>query len=194
MVMFDTTTLLVVLAPKENVRVEVGGQLILDARERVDYLIECLEKSKTKVVVPTPALSEALVRAGRIAAVQYLARITKTSAFDIRPFETLAAMEAAIMMQDALQSGDKRAGAKGEWQKIKVDRQIIAIAKVNGVETIYSNDEDIRTLGSKAGLQVVGIEALPLPPEKAQFDLQLSGSAEGGQNLKGRGNDDKASP
>lgn len=36
MVVFDTTTLLVVLAPPKQVPVVVDGKLIADARERVD--------------------------------------------------------------------------------------------------------------------------------------------------------------
>ncbi|MFZ3326068.1 MAG: hypothetical protein WA231_09320 [Methylocella sp.] len=56
--------------------------------------------------------------------------------------------------------------------KIKYDQQIVAIAKVWGATTIYSDDEDIKVLAVK--IDVIGLSALPLPlpPEKAQLDLQ----------------------
>jgi hypothetical protein len=54
----------------------------------------------------------------------------------------------------------------------------VAIAKVCGATTIYSDDEDIKALGKTVKIAVTGLSALPLPPDKAQLDLQLTGPAE----------------
>jgi hypothetical protein len=39
--------------------------------------------------------------------------------------------------------------ADGTWAKIKYDRQIVAIAKVHGVEAIYSDDGNIRSFATR---------------------------------------------
>jgi len=165
MVIFDTTTLLLLIVPTDKVRVvSRDGRHIVDAKERLDHLIATLAKERTKILIPTPSLSEALVNCGDATRV-IVDRLTKSSAFRIEPFGTRAAEEAAIMYRDAMANGlGKRGGAEGDWQKIKVDRQIVAIGKVHGATTIYSNDRDIRALAPVAGMSIVGIEELPLPP------------------------------
>jgi hypothetical protein len=50
--------------------------------------------------------------------------------FYVVPFDTLAAIELAVMTRNALAAGDKRAGSKESWAKVKFDRQIAAIARV----------------------------------------------------------------
>ena len=57
MVVFDATFLMLFLDPK--VKNGVGDN------PRVDHLVETLTKSRERIVVPTPALSELLVGAGR---------------------------------------------------------------------------------------------------------------------------------
>ncbi|MFC7334087.1 hypothetical protein [Rhodocista pekingensis] len=173
MVVFDTTTLLVLIAPPDLVRVMApGNRPVPDARERLDYLVARLQTDKTKISIPTPALSEALVRAGR-AGLAYVEKLSKSAAFSIDSFDILAAQEAAIMCSEARAAGDKRGGAQGDWQKVKVDRQIVAIAKVRRAATIYSNDADIRAMAPSAGLSVVGLEELPLPPTPPKRDMPL---------------------
>ena len=55
---------------------------------------------------------------------------------------------------------------------MKYDRQIVAVAKVCGATTIYSDDKDVRTLAKTVKIEVIGVADLPLPPEKAQMDLE----------------------
>jgi len=65
MVLFDATTLLLLLAPNACVPKDSKGQVITYPKERIDGLLVDLAKAKTKIIIPTPALSETLVRAGR---------------------------------------------------------------------------------------------------------------------------------
>ena len=52
--------------------------------------------------------------------------------------------------------------------KVKVDRQIVAIAKVHEVDELYSDDEDVRRIGESVGVRVKGVADLPLPPVDPQ--------------------------
>ena len=69
--------------------------------------------------------------------------------------------------------GRKRGDSNAPWAKIKYDRQIVAIAKVAGATTIYSDDSDIRAIAAEAKIAVKGLADLPLPPQSAQAELNL---------------------
>ena len=175
MVVFDSTLLLPMLWPEVPAPVDpLTKNPVKNLRERVDFLIQRLEKDRTKIIIPTPALSEILVRAGR-AGPQYLTQINSTAVFRTAPFDERAAVEVAAMTRSALDSGDKRGGAEGTWAKIKYDRQIVAIAKVQGATTIYSDDPGVKTLGNGIGLTVIRLFELPLPPKDPQTSLDLEG-------------------
>jgi hypothetical protein len=64
MVVIDATMLLLMLRPGTLVPGGADGVPITRPKERIDYLVQQLDKAKTKIIVPTPALGEALVRAG----------------------------------------------------------------------------------------------------------------------------------
>ena len=49
--------------------------------------------------------------------------------------------------------------------RVKVDRQIVAIAKVHRVDCLYSGEKDVRNLGAAMGVTVEGLENLPVPPQ-----------------------------
>ena len=68
------------------------------AKERVDGLIEQLDKEGTKIIIPTPALSELLVHAGKDAPT-ILKDIQKSSVFEIGSFDDRAAVEVSLMVR-----------------------------------------------------------------------------------------------
>ncbi|MHB8885990.1 MAG: type II toxin-antitoxin system VapC family toxin [Methylovirgula sp.] len=102
---------------------------------------------------------------------QIIEHLQKYAVFSIEPFDTRAAIEVAAMSRDAAASGNKRGNSNATWAKVKYDRQIVAIAKVNGATSIYSDDRDIATLAKTAKISVVSLADLPLPPQNAQLDL-----------------------
>jgi len=155
-VVFDTSFLVPLLDP----RVKGVGQVDV----KLTHLIDTLDKQKDVVIVPTPALSEVLIGAGD-AAPQYLEILSKTPRFRIASFGTRAAVEAAERHRQAVRKNDKKEGTES-WAKVKFDRQIVAIAKVEGAERIYSNDADIHRFGKAEGLDVVRLQDLPDPPAK----------------------------
>jgi hypothetical protein len=62
---------------------------------------------------------------------------------------------------------------EGAWQKVKFDRQIVAIAKVTGCVTIYSNDDDVRRLSEQVAIPTVMLPQLPDPPALPQLEMNL---------------------
>ena len=159
MVLFDSTFALLVWLP--NVPASVS-----QAKERVEHLINELHTHSKKIIIPTPVITELLVHAGS-AGPQYLTEITKSVRFKVAPFDTRAAVEAAALLSAAIKGGKKKGGSgTSSWGKTKFDHQIVAVAKVEAVGTIYSDDEDIVKLAQKLGIKVVTLADLPLPPSK----------------------------
>jgi predicted nucleic acid-binding protein len=165
MVLFDATTLSLLLHPGAKPPKDAKGNPVERCSERIEHLVRTLDESKTKIIIPTPALSELLVIAGA-AGPKYLSEINGRSCFKVSDFDQRAAVEAAAQTRDAIRAGFKRQGSEAPWAKIKFDRQIVAIAKVENVKTIYSDDEDVERYAKAIGIEVKRAESLPLPPPK----------------------------
>lgn len=161
-VVFDSTFLAALLDPK------VKGSSTSDAR--LEHLVKTIDDVRGKIIVPTPALSEVLIGAGD-AAPAYLDILNKSRYFKIVPFGERAAVEAAAAHREALDKGDKKEGGSATWAKLKFDRQIIAIAKVEGAKTIYSDDDDIGRYAVRDEVEVVKMADLPDPPSDPQVSL-----------------------
>jgi hypothetical protein len=164
MVVFDASILLFVF--DENTPSSVPR-----AKERVEHLIDRLSKDGEKIIIPTPALSECLVHAGP-AGPEYLAIIGRQSCFRVTSFDERAAVEAAVQTYQARQRGQPKGGAPGIAKaKIKFDRQIVAIATVEGATAIYSDDADIIGYAQEVSMEAYRLADLPLPPEDPQTAL-----------------------
>ncbi len=173
MVVLDATTLLYLLDPEAKAPTDPDtGKAVPEVGARVRNLIDTLDKDRRKVIVPTPVLSELLVRAGK-AGPEYLNVLNGSARFKIADFDQRAAIEVAATTWKAIEGGDKRGGSSSPWAKLKFDRQIVAIAKIAGAKTIYSDDNDVRRLARTEGIDVIGIRDLPLPPLDPQMSLQL---------------------
>ena len=108
MVVFDATILIALLYPDATVPLNPDTKQPVPAfRERIEYLVKSLEKTREKIVIPTPALSEILVRA-ESAGPKYLSRIRSSSVFRPAPFDDVCAIEVAAISKGAIATGDKR--------------------------------------------------------------------------------------
>jgi hypothetical protein len=179
MVAIDATTLMLLVRPGTPVPADAQGCPIDKPKERIELLVSKLQKSREKLIIPAPALSEVLVRAGAAASLQIVEYLNKYAVFRIEPFDTKSAIEVAAMTRDAIAKKNKRGASDATWAKIKYDRQIVAIAKVSGATTLYSDDSDIRAIAKTANINVIGLADLPLPEEDRQGNLQLEGHADG---------------
>jgi hypothetical protein len=163
MVLFDTNIFSLLLHPGATPPSGTDGNPIPQYRERIEYLVSRLEQSRTTIVIPTPVLTEFLILAGDQSA-EYINQINGRACFRIADYDQRAAIEAATQIAKALKQGDKKSGSTSAWDKIKFDRQIVAIAKVENVNVIYSGDTDIRKFAEQVSIEVIGICELPLPP------------------------------
>ena len=181
MAVFDVSFLILLLHPDANPPIDPEtGEPVEHARDRIEHLVATLEKKKEKVIIPSPALAEFLVKADHARA-EYL-RIMESKRFlQVSSFDKRAAVELAGMTRKSLSQGDKKGGSDEPYQKVKIDRQIIAIAKVEGEKTLYSNDVALKTFAEHAGIRVVTIAALDLPPESRQQVIDFPPSAEGAE-------------
>ena len=68
-------------------------------------------------MIPTPVLSELLVRASAEETQRILEEINRLAVFRIEPFETRAAIEVAVMTRSALAARDKKGGSNEPWAK-----------------------------------------------------------------------------
>lgn len=131
------------------------------ARERVELFLAGLSSADT-LIIPTPVLAEVLVGAedggpGLLEAISGMARVK------VRPFGERAAIETAMMTREAIAAGDKRAGSEAPWQKVKVDRQVVAVARAEGVTSIYADDRNLVDFARRLGMDVFSTWDLPVP-------------------------------
>lgn len=101
-------------------------------KARADWmkgLIEDIDKSNGKLIIPAQAVGEYVAGAGP-AGQTILDGLLKNRRIRGESFDYKAAIECAFMERAAKASGNKRAPLSHDalWQKVKVDRQIVAIA------------------------------------------------------------------
>ena len=165
----DTTMLTLMVDPDADLAPDpTTGKKPERARERLDHLIETLDSEGVKLLVPTPALSEVLVKAGN-GGPALIEELNTQAVFKIADFDQRAAIESAQINLKLKQSG-KQSSSSGSKVKTKFDVQIIAIAKVNDCNIVYSQDSDLKVLGDIANIKVLRVEDLPTPPA-TQTDL-----------------------
>lgn len=154
---FDSTFLTLLFVPSAPCSTDRG-------RERIDYLIGDIHGRGGQIVVPAPALSELLIGVGHSRS-QILNELTKNPKFIIAPFDIRAAIELALMTERIAKhsKGGKKGDSSGTWAKVKFDRQIVAIAKVYNVTTLYTEDGDIRNIAKAEGMTVKAVADLSLP-------------------------------
>lgn len=174
----DSTTAALIVNPASTPPTDPNtGQPVSDAAERVEHMISSLGPSDT-LIIPTPVLSEVLVKAGDAAAA-IVEFVTGLARVRIVSFDTRAAIEAAAMTQEAIAAGDKRSGSKKPWQAVKLDRQIVATARVAQATRLYTDDGELADFARLLGMEAVSTWELPLPPRESNLFTSV-GLAAGG--------------
>ncbi|WP_395060951.1 PIN domain-containing protein [Paraburkholderia silvatlantica] len=141
-----------------------------EAFERISGLIQDLIAAKTIIGVPAPAWAEFLCGTG-LGASGVIQVLKKRSAIRILPFDEVAATELAAIDQTTRAKGGKKGASKANWQKIKVDRQILAIARVHSAAAVYSEDDNLIAEANRLGMTVVRTSEIPLKPKQNKLDF-----------------------
>ncbi|MCL2346219.1 MAG: PIN domain-containing protein [Desulfobulbus sp.] len=134
-------------------------------RAKLDGLLE--QHAKTKIIIPTPCLTEYLVRADK-ARDELMAKLSASRSFSIEPFDQRAATECALLLADHWDSATRKQVSR---TKFKFDWQIVSIALSRNVTHIYSDDADLRRIAEKLLLTVTGLDELPIPDSARQTKL-----------------------
>ena len=140
-----------------------------DNKARIEHLV----KGSVVVICPTPVIAEFLVGADATAS-SWLAALERKSNFKAADFNRRAATQCAETEKTIRgKKTGKRGNSKKDWQAVKIDRQIIAIAKINGAQLLISNDQGLKAAASEVGLTCCAMEELPLPESAKQQNLPL---------------------
>jgi predicted nucleic acid-binding protein len=169
---FDSTMLSLLLNPKSKAPLDPATDKPVEfARERVQDLVRRLNKSRQKIIIPAPVTAEILSVVGPANA-DYLRIINRARIFEVRPFDEVAAIELAFLNRDVFGKQDKTNKVENR-QKVKVDRQILAVCKVADCDTIYTDDANLRNRAEMCGMKALGIGDIPIPDSARQLPLDL---------------------
>lgn len=133
------------------------------ADRRIEHLITELDAQRTRIVIPTPVLAEVLVK--RLSdAEELLQSLREASRIAVVQFGAPAAVEAATMLHRHI---PRKVERDKDWSKhrLKFDLQILAIAKVEGVVAIYTNDQGLLGRAKAEGLKAFSLHDLSAPEE-----------------------------
>ncbi len=175
-VVVDTSMLIMLFDDAASPPVDrVTRQPIEHCRDRIQHFINTYGKTKgNRIVVPTPAISEFLVRVRSGLVQEYVGQIQRIRGVVIAPFSLLAAVELAEMQRMTIRrQGRIRAAGADSRAKVKFDQQIVAIAKVERASLIYSDDKGLAAFAKLFNIDTVGIAGLEPSPDTAQGSLHL---------------------
>jgi predicted nucleic acid-binding protein len=149
-----------------------GKRLNQDDTLRMQGLFLDLRKRRESIGIPAQVWAEFVEQADprELEATQ---SIFKTSAFRLLSYDLRAAVETAevVKLGRAVRKSDK--GPKRPRHAVKVDWQIIAVAKVHGARLLITNDTDMIAEARRAGLRCLRIDDLPIPDGLRQHTLDL---------------------
>jgi predicted nucleic acid-binding protein len=176
-VAFDSTMLSTLLNPDANVPGDPASNKPVEwPKERVEGLINDLAKDKKKIVIPAPVAAEILTVIGP-ANTDYLSIINRSKVFEVVPLDAKAAVELAFLNRDVFGKRDKKSNAQ-PYQKVKVDRQILAICRVAKCDTLYTDDKSLIECAKLCGIATVRLCDLPIPETARQHKLDLEAHEE----------------
>ena len=92
--------------------------------------------------------------------------------FEIAPFDVRCAIELAFLNRGVFASGDPK-NPDEAYQKVKIDRQLLAIFKTCGVENIYTDDVGLSKRAVLCGLTPVLTASLEVPPGDQQMAIEF---------------------
>lgn len=170
-VILDTNVLVEALTgTKEGVSLKDprSGELISEPHRRAEALLDKIDSLGGTVVIPAPVLAEYLVGIEKHLQQTHINLIKSQSCFEIVSFDEVAAIECAQLPSlkelKQMMKLDKSA-------KVKVDRQIIAIAKSIGATEIWTHDKGVFNRCESLGLVAKSLADISPNPEQFGMDF-----------------------
>lgn len=170
-IIFDTNILVqAITGMKDGCKLSdpENGIEIPDPSRRVEALIDMVESSGGSVIIPTPVLAEYLVGIDKKEHQTHLKLIQQQACFEIASFDEIAALECAQMpsikeLKLMMQSDTAN--------KVKFDRQIIAIAKSLNVDEVWTHDKGVFKRCKEMGIVVKSLADIDPAPIQGLIDL-----------------------
>ena len=173
MAVLDATILVCLIDPNARVPKDPEtGEEIKSAKARIIGLIKQLERSKQLIVIPTPALSEAIIRISSKESNSLVEELNGYSNIHLAPFDFIAALELAEITRRTLDDQELQPASNSSRAKLKFDRQILAITITQGEDVIYSDDQELCKFAQRLGLETIGLHQIPIPVRQTNVPFQ----------------------
>ncbi|WP_272658722.1 MULTISPECIES: type II toxin-antitoxin system VapC family toxin [unclassified Providencia] len=177
-IIVDTNILISLMKKSSNNANKLGADgfsSVDDLELRSKALLDHIERSGGTIVIPTPVLAEYLLGIdGEANKHAHVNLISSMNCFEILPFEELASVECSMLpSKQEFKQFIKQINSNETANKVRFDRQIIAIAKANGITEIWSSDGEVIKKGREVGIDVKSISDIQPIPLSDQFKLNL---------------------
>lgn len=143
----------------------------------MEGLIAGLRKRRESIGIPAPVLGEFLSKLTDEEKSR-LDEILSSAVFKMLPYDVRCAHETAEMERAASLGGRRKGKEAKPRQAVKVDRQIIAIGRVNKSRLILTHDEDMIEEATRLGVTACRISDLEIPDSLRQQTLSLPPSGD----------------
>ncbi|WJN60908.1 PIN domain-containing protein [Pseudomonas sp. SO81] len=144
------------------------GEPVDRLEARAEALIEQIDSKDGVVLIPAPVLAEYLIGVAHDAYQTHLDLIGGTSCFEVVPFDQIAAIECALMVNDEELRALDTVASKA---KLRVDRQIIAIALANNADELWTHDVGLYKKAVSCGLSCKSLAHILPKPEQLEVSL-----------------------
>lgn len=170
-IVFDTNILIqLITGPKDGTSLTAPdtGEVVYDTKRRAEALLDMVKNNDGVVVIPTPVLAEYLVGIERAQHQTHIDLIQQNASFELASFDEIAAIECALLptLQELKQMLPSQSS-----NKVKFDRQIVAIAKSLNVDEVWTHDHGVYRTCRQQNITVKSLA--DIAPNAEQFSLSL---------------------
>lgn len=167
----DTTILTLIVNPNAKAAPDPAtNKPAPDIQLRILSLLDDLSEKNATLIVPTPAISEALCFTS--SSDSLITRLESFSCIEPEAFGMRAAIATAEIIKNHKAEIKKiKQDASKSWQHVKLDLLIVGVAIASGASIIYTDDEPQSRFASLAGLTVVHSWELQITGKHRQGSL-----------------------
>ncbi|WP_422102003.1 hypothetical protein [Vreelandella sp.] len=129
------------------------GKIVDNPEGRAETLLDLMATKADRILIPTPALSEILVRVeDHDLHREYLTLINSMACFDLISFDAISAINCAQLVNNSELKQLK--GVEDDKKKISFDRQIIAMTQAHGGDELWTHDKKMLMKAEAVGIAV----------------------------------------